>query len=97
MNDKRETKKTTEKENNMSISDKIIEVIEDTYGVDNITQDTTLEELGTSNDIHLVPLILLIEIRLGINIGSCDEEDDEKEEAISTVADIIAIFKDEVE
>ena len=52
----------------MSISDKIIEVIEDTYGVDNITQDTPLEELDICSDLRLISLVSLLETELGINI-----------------------------
>ena len=96
MNDKRETKKTTEKENNMSISDKIIEVIEDTYGVANITPDTQLEELDICSDLRLISLVSLLETELCITIYK-SYRDDYDDSGITTVADIINLFKDEVE
>ena len=60
MNDKRETKKTTKKENDMSMCEDIIVILEDTYGVA-ITPDTPLEELDICSDLRLISLVSLLE------------------------------------
>lgn len=88
-----EEKKTIEKESDMC--ENIIVILEDTYGVA-ITPDTQLEELDICSDLRLISLVSLLETELGIPVyksysDNCDDS------CITTVADIINLFKDEVE
>ena len=72
----------------------IIEILskETCVDIDDITKDTPLEELGISS-LNLLYILSLLENNLKINIDSYPYNDDE----VITVADIINLFKDEVE